>query len=390
MTETFPPELERFADPETSRRVVRWTRSAARDNPLYFTTFSVTRDEKWLVFLSERTGRVNLFAADRSTGAIHRISDNPYGVLRSYCWPWGGKRGLSKASPALDPDRGRVYYIQDDALWTSPVADPAPEKLWELPVDWLSNFTHVSPDGEWVCVPVADPRAHPSGLPSQGEQLELVPRIMEALGLRSRIYLVETRTGRARIAAEVPFWVSHVQFDPSGSGRIIFNREGTRLASRPRTWCLEPDGSFRPLYDQPAEEHANHENWTADGSKIVYHGKDAEGRAFFAARGWEGELVDHAEMPPGEGNHVTPTLDGNGFVTDAYDGTVKLMRRRGDAGFETITLCRHDTRFGAMIDQDDHVHPLVTPSGDAVVFASNRGGVADVYEVDIRDLRDGA
>ena len=68
----FPCERTESKDPDSGRTVIRWTASSARDNHLYFTSPSVTADDRWLVFLSERTGRVNLFSIDRATGRYVR------------------------------------------------------------------------------------------------------------------------------------------------------------------------------------------------------------------------------------------------------------------------------------------------------------------------------
>ncbi len=381
----FGSERTESRDPDSGRTVIRWTASAARDNHLYFTSPSVTADDRWLVFLSERTGRVNLFAIERATGRIHQVSANRYGVMRSYCWPWGGENGLSKASPALDLFRNRVYYIQDGALWGSSIETPAPARIWTLPVGWWSNFTHVSPDGKTLCVPLVDPRAFPSGLQTQMQQLLLVPPIMREAQLCSRIYLVDVETGEATVAAEPPFWVSHVQFDPAGSGRILFNQEGISRQERLiRTWCLENDGSFRPLYDQPLDETAVHENWSFDGTMIVYHGYRKDGSAFFAARDWNGKLCfEERTENPGGPSHYTPTCDGSGFVTDEPGGALALFRMQAGAGFERSVVCWHGNRMDACLDQDDHVHPLMNHDGQGIVFTSNRDGLANVYEVRI-------
>lgn len=360
-------------------QLVRWTSSAATDNHLYFTSPSVTRDGRYLVFLSERTGRVNLFACARSDGHIHQISDNRRGVLHSYCWPWGGHLGLSKASPVLDEVRNRVYYIQDGTVLFSDIESPRPTTLCRLPAGWLTGFTHVSPDGSRVCVPVLDPRADVPTAQNQADQLTIIPRLLRRVGAGSRLLEIDTDTGSITTLCWVPIWVTHVQYDPTGSGRIIFNREGDRLDNLARTWCLETDGSTRPLYDQPEDESAVHENWSADGSMIVYHGSGPDG-SYFAGRRWDGSLVFSAQVPEGGTMHVTPTPDGFGFLMDSYDGV--LRKRSWDetqrSWIET-ELCRHGANFSGELDQDNHVHPVAHRGG--VVFSSNRHGASDVYEL---------
>lgn len=385
MPVVIPSEKTVQTDPDTGSSVIRWTSSPARDNHLYFTTPSVTRDNRWLVIQSERLGSVNLFGVARESGEIHQLSDNEHGTKQSYCWPVGTRDGLVKASPALDPDRNRLFYMQGDAIWIVDLDDAErgakPQKVWEAPVGWWSAFNHVSPDGKTLCVPLVDPRAFPEGLRNQRHQLDIGPRIIDALGLTSRIYMIDVDSGQAEVAAELPFWCTHVQFDPLGSGRVIFNQEGHRIYSHSRTWCLEPDGAWRPLYDEPDHEWDNHENWSSDGSMIVYHGS-RDGKALIAARRWDGTLVFETLFDGIPISHTTPTMDGRGFITDGGQHNT-LYLPDGEGGLTGRTLCRHDCH--QVLNQDDHVHPLATPRGDSVVFASNVLGTSNVYEVAIPD-----
>ncbi|MEM1210675.1 MAG: hypothetical protein AAGI68_00100 [Planctomycetota bacterium] len=383
MLKHFASEKSVHTDPDTGAEVIRWTGSPARDNHLYFTTPSVTRDNRWLVIQSERLGSVNLFAVDRDSGTIFPLSQNEHGTQRSYCWPIGTRDGLVKASPALDPDRNRLFYVQGDSLWRVELDDAergaTPQHVWTLPVGWWGAFNHVSPDGGKVCVPLVDPRAFPEGLRTQRQQMDIGPRIIDALGLTSRLYVIEVATGAAEVVAEVPFWCTHVQFDPTGSGRMIFNQEGHRLYSHSRTWCLEPHGAWRPLYDEPDDEFDNHENWSSDGSMIVYHGARSE-KPLIAARRWDGSLIFETVFDGEHIGHTTPTLDSRGFITDG-GRHVSVFVDDNAGGMRGQRLCRHDCN--QVLNQDDHVHPLVTPRSDSVVFASNVLGTSNVYEVDL-------
>jgi len=104
-----------------------------------------------------------------------------------------------------------------------------------------------------------------------------------------------------------------VQFDPMGTGRILFNREGflERIGqpSHDRIWCLEPDGLFRPLSPQPPGEWRSHENWAPDGKSLVYHG-GRDGKAFVAARTWDGRLLQETSLEEITFWHATAALDG--------------------------------------------------------------------------------
>lgn len=366
-------------DGETGRRVRQWTRGEAKDQHLYFTSYSVTEDDRWLVFLSERDGHPNLYGIDRADGRIHRLSRNTSGLLHAYVYPYGKETGLSKASPCLDPIQNRICWIQDDAVWMAVLEVGAqPVKIAELPVGMWTAFTHVSPDGKTICVPVTDERAFDPTMDGQDSQMrDTVARIREH-GWKSWILCIDVATGNVTRQIAVPFWVTHVQWDPEGSGRILFNMEGGSIV-RPRIWCLETDDSYRPLYDPDAEnvEWDSHENWHPKGGSIIYHGRiDAE--PYFAARTWEGDLVYRHFLPKNfDFLHATLTMDGDFILIDQKDG--RLSRASPSTGAVEV-LCRHDS---SSREQDCHVHPITNPNAQSLIFTSDRGGSVNVYETDL-------
>ena len=378
----FACERVDLVDSATNVPVIQWTSGPDASQHLYFTSPSVTLDDRWLVFLSNRNGHPNLYALDRCDGTIRRVSDNGQGMLKSYVYPQGGARGLSKASPCLDPIRNRLFYLQDGAVYAVHLDDEGEEeyRAGELPADVCTAFTHISPDGKTLCVPCTDARAFVDPATTQWEQMDRVVERVEREKLRSSIYLFDVATGARTLACEVPFWVTHVQFDPRGTGRIVFNREGLEPGTgRPlpnRIWCLEPDGATRPLSPEPEGEWRSHENWTPDGSAIVYHGSRETG-PFLAARSWEGKLLREASIEGIRIYHATAAPDGRRLVVDRPDGFISLVDPDSMTN-RVVDLCRHDSSFK---HQDVHAHPLVSPNGKSLIFTSDRSGSGQVYEV---------
>ena len=374
-----PSERRTFLDAETGREVIQWTQGAGHNHHLYFTSHSVTADNRWLIFLSERDGHPNLHAIDRRHGRVRRISRNRDGVRKSYVYARGGDRGMNKASPCLDAVRNRLFFVRDDRVIRVDLDRPEGGEisLCALPAGWLGAYTHVSPDGKTYCLPYTDARAFGNEC-TQWEQLHQVPERMETRGLNTRLCCVDGETGHLRIAAELPFWVTHVQFDPAGSGRVLFNREG-HCNGRPlpdRIWCMEADGSFRPLAPESDGEWRSHENWSPDGRGIIYHGMRG-GRAFVAMRSWEGALLNEMPLEGVECQHATGLPGGRGMALDRKDGMISLLDP-GVIPARQVDLCRHDTAYE---DQDTHAHPIARPDGGSVVFTSDRSGFCQVYEV---------
>ena len=417
-----PPENKTIIDQKTARKVIQWTNSPAKDQHLYFTTYSITKDDRWLVFISERDGNPNLYAIARPSGEIHKLTNNEKGLIRSYVYAQGGVEGFSKTSPCLDPIHNRAYWSEDNRLCCFELDTGNQQVLCDLPEKWLTAYNHISPDGKFLCVPVTEPDAFPDGMADQWKQLRTVPKRMVEKGLVTRLYRIDANTGHAEIWAEVPFWVTHVQFDPLGSGRLIFNREGHGEYTTPRIWCLEPNGNYRPLFEQPKNTQCTHENWSPNGEFIVYHGWNSKG-PFLAARTWDGQLVHQIPMPNFSLGHVTSTLDSRSFIIDGMDGFVTLAEPIIREGKNTINsfldrlswllrrqkvnalwpgmisrvekqvtdlyarrilqmthLCKHDTD-PSLKDQDAHVHAAIAPHGRSIVFTSDREGTCNVYEV---------
>lgn len=377
MMDCLPTERSDSTDPRTGCPVIQWTRTGPKNQHLYFTTPSVTADDRYLVFLSERTGHPNLYAIHRPDGSIRPLSSNRLGLLLSYVYPRGGSQGLSKASPCLDAVRNVVYWIENSAVWSARLDSPtaAPERLCSIPEAWVTAFTHVSADGRWLAVPCSSLEAFVDPADGQGEQMWRVMARFYGGRCRSRILRICTQTGRWETWASVPFWVTHVQFDPARSDRLIFNKEGHGYTIDQRIWCLEPDGSCRPLFRQADDEWTCHENFAPDGQSVVYHGARS-GRHFMAARRWDGSCVREIGLDVPLDGHVTPGAAEAEFITDGLDGCISRVRI-AEGRVCMALVCRHGS---SAAEQDSHVHPLLTPDGLGVVFTSDRSGQCNVYE----------
>jgi hypothetical protein len=71
----WPPEWESFRDERTGARITRLTGFRCINHPLYYLTNSFTRDGKWMVFASDRAGRMDLYRVSLGTGLIQRLTN---------------------------------------------------------------------------------------------------------------------------------------------------------------------------------------------------------------------------------------------------------------------------------------------------------------------------
>jgi len=82
----FPPECRTDRDLQTGCAVTQLTNSPEEDYHPYFYNPAVTRDGRYLIFFSERTGLSNLFRLDLLSGEIVQLTD--VRPARAEYWPF--------------------------------------------------------------------------------------------------------------------------------------------------------------------------------------------------------------------------------------------------------------------------------------------------------------
>ncbi|HMO60161.1 MAG TPA: hypothetical protein PKC19_22645, partial [Roseiflexaceae bacterium] len=274
----------------------RLTDGNANDQLLYFTSPSLTSNDTTLVFLSDRDSRiakdhdphaaVNLYALDRESGMVRRLSDNHEGYLRSYVYFEGlPYRGLGLASPCLHPASGDVYYLQGRELRCVNAHTGTMRTLAVLPDGHLTGFTHVSNDNTRICVPTIPEAAF--------TDIRAIDATVQQLGLSSSLRVFDTRSGNQvqHITIERG-WVTHVQFQPGNNDVILFNHEWPSNDGGIRRVWLWDGQQVRCMREEGANPHGEprsrndwvcHEVWSDDGAWILYHGTYGghnQGRSF--------------------------------------------------------------------------------------------------------------
>src|SRR5262245_50091297 len=109
----YPPEWKTFTDAQTGRRVTQLTDSPAEDYHFYFYSPTVTRDGKYLVLLSERTGISNLFRLDLSTGEIVQLTDASRTRADYVPFTYNPLYGVGACLPALG-EHEAFYFVGSD------------------------------------------------------------------------------------------------------------------------------------------------------------------------------------------------------------------------------------------------------------------------------------
>jgi oligogalacturonide lyase len=401
------PDISSDAAPATPARVT--APQGAGDQLLYFTSPSLTDDDRTAVFIRTTDGNPNLWACDVATGTARALTHNTDGYLKSYVYFDGRpNEGFGKASISLDPNSGRVYFLQGLELRCVDLSG-AMRTLATLRDDEVSAFTHVSADGRLLCVPTTDGRALDRAFPNNRPSYDIDRRVRDE-GLRSYLNVFDTATGE--LAAREPIeraWVSHVQFSPRSASLMLYNHEWPSDCGVRRVWLWDGQ-THRPLRTEgngrSRGDWVCHETWSRDGKSIIYHGRYAgtdpvteggrlvfgagNGPAFIGRCDADGSNAVEIALPERYTRYGHFTV-GNGewLVTDGYyeeagdppgnGAWISLLRPDWDRRtIEWRPLCRHGSSWRS---QDEHPHPVFDHAGRSIFYTSDVSGPRGIYRV---------
>lgn len=373
--------------------------SQANDQLLYFTSSSLTADDRHLVFISDRTGDPNLFVRDLATGQEGQLTFNREGYLKSYVYFDGREgQGFGKASVSMHAASGRIYYLQGRQICCVDLAGKQ-RVLAEYPADQVTAFTHVSQDGSRLCVPTTEARALEADRLVNGRPPYNIDQRVQEENLSSYLRVYDTASGAEILAEPVPrAWITHVQFCPADNDLILYNHEWPADCGIRRMWLwdgerhlrLRPEGAGRSRHDWVC-----HEMWERDGGTIIYHGGYHNGPYFVGRVKVDGSGMVEISFPPAYRKYGHFTVSNRGLlVSDGYYQADEAGEGRAGEWISIQTvdwaqgqldwtpLCKHGSNWDS---QDSHPHPIFNHRSDAVFFTSNHEGRRAIYRVGVPD-----
>lgn len=322
-------ERESYVDSVSGVRVWEMTHGNHASDNLYFHFSNFTADNRYLIFVSNRTGTTQLFRAKIETGRIVQLTDDPQISARSACVDHTNAR--------------RLYYLRGPEVLALDIMDFTTRKVGEVPPPHAGGFQQptLSGDGRWMAL----------GKQRDAENWE--------------IGLMRTETGAYRTVVTQGFRIGHVQHSPTDP--LIFYVWETGGYAPQRSWLVNTDGTGnRPFYARtsrahwfsPLKEWVTHEAWVQDTGEmtmindqigVMLVNKDGTARMVREGHYW------HAAARP----------DGKFLVLDDTQGRLWLM--------ETATW---NTRLLATGLRNSvrgvHAHPSFDRQGRYVQFHSGR------------------
>jgi len=357
--QSWAPEWEVFPDFQTGARVTRLTSADCINHPLYYLTNSFSSDGQWLVFASDRAGKMDLYKVSLENGEIQRLTD---------------LKGLQPFSGNVVDDR--VYFATDGQVHELDLASGNARVVVERPGCGLGEVT-VSCDRQQVAC-----------LVTRGDAASLL--VAQVDGTADHEILAGVRA------------LYHPQFHPTDPGQLIYSAD----PPDPRMWAVRTDGSDdRCIYRNEPEEWFVHETFLgSSGRLIVCHWR--HGLRMVAMDGTLKELSDLSVW------HIASRPDGGLIVCDTHLPDIGLVlvdpengRHRSlcataatNQGFQWhqptplvadgeapgwATMVEEESTETAYGPQWSHPHPSFSPDGQRVAFTSDMTGRPQVYVVDV-------
>lgn len=348
----LPSERRTFKDAVTGVRLTAITTSRYRDNKIYQTHPSWTRDGEYIVFMSDRVKPQQVFAYRVSDGGIVQITDHPETNA--------GQVYISRKANRIYHGRGRSFVCLDfDRVVRS--AGQLSRKIWDLPGGWnLSGTFAVDADERSMYVGLArDDKA------------------------AWAIHQIDLATGKTMNVMPLKFHVGHLQANPVRPGVLMFCHETGGDASQRMYIRKSPTADPRPFYRETYDEWVTHEVWWGpDEALFTIWPKNEKmrakphGIARVRLADYSHEVISrhpywHVCGIPGGRYAVGDTFAGELFLVDAKTGQKKLLTKG------------HRPK-GSKV----HAHQSGSPNGKQVLFCSEMQGSWDLMLADIPKWND--
>lgn len=390
-----PPEWRHHVDPDTGREVTELTTGRGHSYPLYYFVPSITRDGRYLVFHSERTGWVQLHRLDLDTGEIGQLSEGRSTDSGWAIWCEWRLRGIYNHLSALNLPANEVFYFADGGLRATHVETFENRLVRELPPDRHPvSQSAFSPDGSLFAYIHVD-RARFAARMSERE-------VLENMGLfgwdddhgdfrrsvPATLSVVDTRTGEQRDIIEPGFYFHHALFLDDETLLLNHPPDGAGM------WTVDlTGGQVRHL--RPADAPGAH------GAAIVHQVITARGIVYEATRDEDdGTTTTYLGCYDRQtGGFEEVALPVTGYVHTGFDpaGRFAFIEHAGQrhelfsvhpaahADRTEVRLLR--TLRSPMEHQRDHAHPFLSPDRTRVLFTDrSASGYNQVHAMRVEDL----
>ncbi|MEZ4867390.1 MAG: oligogalacturonate lyase family protein [Caldilineaceae bacterium] len=359
----YPAESQIQTDDCTSARIRQITNHPSIHHHPFFMIPAYDDAMRWLIFASARTGSPQLFAEVRATGELLQLTD------RSDLDDWS-------IHPSHD---GRyVYFTAGSGGWRVNLETQVEEQLVDFTALLAVTDAAITRDTGMVAAALGTTAL------SHNDRYWAVKF---KAGDGTCLAVIDTTNGKSEIILRRDT-VAHVQFCPDDDNLIFYAGPLTD-----RVWLINRDGSHnRRLYQRSPGEWITHETWIPGTRELAFVDWPKGVRCIQVDTGVERRVTSFNAW------HPVCNRAGTRMVADTNfpDIGIQLFNPLDGIG-EPKTLCYPAaTSMGAhwagpfpydkgpiqvYAPQHTHPHPSFSPDGRLVVYASDRTGYAQLYEV---------
>ena len=385
----LPAEWKTGTDPQTGRPIKQFTTVQANNYPLYYFIPSITPHGDSLIFHSERTGWVQLYKMDLTTGAMTQLSDGRTRDAGWAIWCEQRLRGIYNHLSALNGLRREVYYFQDEAVCCTHIDSLENSVVQPIPGRISIGQTGFSPDGGLFAFIHAD-RAQFTQAIADRESIRNMGRPFDHNAWRDEtpvtVGLIDTETGSYRDVIKLDFHVHHVFF--IDNERLLINH----VQGENGMWIINIDGSGRRQLRSSSEGHGAvcHQVVTERGifyEANVCHGDKRE--VWFGQYNLEDDTFEEVQLP------------GMGYVHTGFDPAGRFLFIENQLPdrheLASVHFPGQPARFrvkqirklsGIIRGQRFHAHPFLSPDRQWLFYTEVLDGFSQVCAVEVSDLVD--
>ncbi len=388
----YPPEWRRTRDTDTGRELRQYTASKSHSYPLYYVNDSITDDERYLVFHSERTGYVQLYRLDLVTGEIVQLTDGHTRRSGWALWCEAELRGIYNHLSTFNPVAREVYYFQDHEIRATHIDTLDNRVLADMPDRISIGQTSVSPDGQWFAFIHTDRiryHAHVADKLALGKmnQSHRWPYDQWRKDVPTTISLINVTTGEMRDVIELDYHIHHVNFINADT-LLLIHPEHTR-----GMWTLKTDGTESQLI-RPKNQHGAAQHPVVTKSGVYYDSFVNTGKTMKRRQNWFGRY-DYATdrykevrlSVPGQ-IHTGRDPDGRFYVFEHLWKKHELITFHYPANPEKAVIKRLRTLapISRTAGQRFHAHPFLSPNRQWLFFTEMVKDYAQILALNVGHL----
>ncbi len=356
----YPAESRVFTDAKTGALIRQVTDQPAIHHHPFFIVPAYGDAMARLIFVSHRSGRPEIFAEDRSSGALVQLTE---------------RAGIAEYSIYPSHDGRYVYFTAGSGGYRVDTERQREEQLVDFGAMRLREAGMVA-DAMGTTALSFDDRYWALRFSSGG---------------RAQLAVIDTDSGAADIILRRDT-IAHLMFCPDDNNLLYYAGP-----LKDRVWVINRDGrNNRRLYQRQPGEWITHEVWLPGRKELAFVDWPRGIRCVQVETGAERRVASFNAW------HAICNAAGTLMVADTNfpDIGIQLFNPLDGRG-APMTLCYPEasnagTHWGGPFPyeagpikvhapQHTHPHPSFSPDSRYVVFTSDRSGCAQVYEAQIPD-----